>query len=149
MKIYLDLCCFNRPFDDQRQLLVRLQTEAKLVVQQWIQEGHHCLVWSSILDLENIRNPDEERSNAISAWKMIAECDMDTTDSIERIAITLESVGLKSMDALHVASAIEANADRFLTTDKNILNKLKRESRIVVLDPIDFIREMEGSSDEE
>lgn len=33
MLIYLDICCFNRPFDDQSDLIVRLQTEAKLHVQ--------------------------------------------------------------------------------------------------------------------
>ncbi|MCC7335104.1 MAG: hypothetical protein IT422_08405 [Pirellulaceae bacterium] len=83
MRIYLDLCCFNRPFDDQSQALVRLQTEAKLVVQNWIREGHHSLVWSGILDLENMNNPDEERGTAISAWKATAELDVDTTASVE------------------------------------------------------------------
>ncbi|MFN0197095.1 MAG: PIN domain protein, partial [Planctomycetaceae bacterium] len=34
MRIYLDNCCFNRPFDDQRQIRVRLETEAKLCIQQ-------------------------------------------------------------------------------------------------------------------
>ena len=32
LKLYLDNCCFNRPFDDQSQLLVRLETEAKLFI---------------------------------------------------------------------------------------------------------------------
>ncbi|MEY6432363.1 hypothetical protein ABC977_08085 [Thioalkalicoccus limnaeus] len=42
--IYLDICCFNRPFDDQGQLLIRLQTEAKLFVQEGIRAGDHALV---------------------------------------------------------------------------------------------------------
>lgn len=29
MRVYLDNCCFNRPFDDQRQVRVRLGAEAK------------------------------------------------------------------------------------------------------------------------
>ena len=33
MRVYLDNCCYNRPFDDQSQLKVRLETEAKLFVQ--------------------------------------------------------------------------------------------------------------------
>ena len=53
------------------------------------------------------------------------------------------------MDALHLASAIEAKADRFLTTDKGILSKMRLEPRISVLDPIDLIREMDEGSDEE
>ena len=42
--IYLDICCFNRPFDDQSQLLIRLQTEAKLFVQDSIRKGDHGLL---------------------------------------------------------------------------------------------------------
>jgi hypothetical protein len=61
MLIYLDLCCFNRPFDDQGQLIVRLQTEAKLHVQAMIQNGVLKLAWSAIIDLENAANPDRER----------------------------------------------------------------------------------------
>ena len=68
MKLYLDLCCFNRPFDDQSQLLVRLQTEAKLAIQESIRNGDHALVWSGILDLENADNPDSARKSAIAEW---------------------------------------------------------------------------------
>lgn len=39
MLIYLDNCCFNRPFDDQEQLRVRLETEAKLRIQHLMREG--------------------------------------------------------------------------------------------------------------
>ena len=33
MRIYLDVCSFNRPFDDQSQLRIRLEAEAKLKIQ--------------------------------------------------------------------------------------------------------------------
>ncbi|MDR2732709.1 MAG: hypothetical protein LBB36_05770 [Fibromonadaceae bacterium] len=36
MKIYLDNCCYNRPFDDQRQIRVSLETQAKLHIQEQI-----------------------------------------------------------------------------------------------------------------
>ena len=32
MRVYLDNCVFNRPFDDQSQLLISLQTQAKLAI---------------------------------------------------------------------------------------------------------------------
>ena len=32
MRIYLDNCCYNRPFDEQTQLRIRLETEAKLPI---------------------------------------------------------------------------------------------------------------------
>ena len=34
MLIYLDTCCFNRPFDDQSQTRIRFETAAKLQLQQ-------------------------------------------------------------------------------------------------------------------
>ena len=32
MRVYLDNCCYNRPFDDQTQVKVRMETEAKLLI---------------------------------------------------------------------------------------------------------------------
>ena len=143
MKLYLDICCFNRPFDDQFQLLVRLQTEAKLAIQESIRVGNHTLIWSAILDLENASNPDSAREAAIAAWKSLAEVDVAITVIVENLATTLANDGLKPMDSLHVASAIIAGAVCFLTTDKQILRKMKSDSRIQVLDPVDFIRQTE------
>ena len=148
MRLYLDNCCFNRPFDDQSQLLVRLQTEAKLSVQASIRNGIHSLVWSAILDLENAGNPDIGRSLAIGAWKSLAEIDIATTPAVERIALDVATAGLKAIDALHVASAIEANADCFLTTDKGILRKMKFEKQIRVLDPLDFLQQLDEEDNE-
>ncbi|XCN74374.1 MAG: hypothetical protein Q3M24_06415 [Candidatus Electrothrix aestuarii] len=34
MKIYLDACCFNRPFDDQRQNRIRLESEAIILIME-------------------------------------------------------------------------------------------------------------------
>jgi len=145
MKVYLDLCYFNRPFDDQSQLLVRLQTEAKLAIQESIRKQDHTLIWSAILDLENASNPDLERQAAIGEWKRLAEIDLAMTDAAEHIATALASQGVKPMDALHLASAIESGADCFLTTDKQILRKMKSSTQIQVLDPVDFIRKIEAT----
>ncbi len=61
MKIYLDNCCFNRPFDGQSQLRILLELEAKLRIQENIRSGSFELVWSYILDYENSQNPFRER----------------------------------------------------------------------------------------
>lgn len=39
MLIYLDLCCFNRPFDDQSSRSIYIETEAKLFIQDMIKQG--------------------------------------------------------------------------------------------------------------
>ncbi len=36
MLLYLDLCAFNRPFDSQKQVRIRIETEAKLCIQEKI-----------------------------------------------------------------------------------------------------------------
>ena len=46
MRIHLDNCCFNRPFDDQSQIRINLEAEAKLKIQSDIQDGIIELVWS-------------------------------------------------------------------------------------------------------
>ncbi|MCD4693262.1 MAG: hypothetical protein K8R79_10130 [Calditrichales bacterium] len=64
-RIYLDNCSFNRPFDDQSQLRIKLETEAKLAIQTSIINRKYELVWSYILDYENEQNPYEERKISI------------------------------------------------------------------------------------
>ena len=79
MRIYLDNCSFNRPFDDQRQTRVRLEAEAKLSIQEQIRGGTLELAWSYILDFENAANPFEERRTTIEGWRQYAAIDVEET----------------------------------------------------------------------
>lgn len=76
---------------------------------------------------------------------MLAKIDVATTPSVETLATGLAAGGVKPMDALHVASAIEAGASWFLTTDQALLRKMNHESRLRVADPVDFIRALAES----
>ena len=138
LKVYLDNCCFNRPFDNQTSLVIRMETDAKLHVQHLIKNGDLELVWSFILDYENNENPFEEVRNRISEWKSLASVDCGPTKDVSDKAGELMALGLRQKDAAHVACAICANANYFLTTDKKILNK--PITNIDVINPIDFIR---------
>ena len=60
----------------------------------------------------------------------------------------LSRIGVKSMDALHVACAIEAHAEYFLTTDNALLRKMAKHGKICVIDPVNFIRELKGEHNE-
>jgi hypothetical protein len=42
-RLYLDNCCFNRPYDDQAYLTIKLESEAKLFVQKEILRGTFAL----------------------------------------------------------------------------------------------------------
>ena len=52
MRVYLDNCCYNRPFDDQSQLKVLIESLAKLSIQQKMRAGELEYVWSTVLDFE-------------------------------------------------------------------------------------------------
>ena len=137
-RIYLDNCCFNRPYDDQAYLSVYLETEAKLFVQKEILQGAFELAWSYMLDYENSMNPYDERRKAIENWRKIAVCDVDFSMDINLLGNKILTHGLKNKDALHIACAIAAKCAYFLTTDKGVLNK--QLSEIIVINPIDFVR---------
>ncbi len=142
MRLYLDNCMFNRPFDNQIDFKILLESEAKLKIQEHIRFGLYELVWSYILDYENSKNPFRERREQIGKWKKYANVDIDADDSVIELSKNLNQLGLKNFDALHIACAITAKADYFLTTDKGILKKSQMVSDIQIKDPIDFIREV-------
>lgn len=143
IKIYPDNCCYNRPFDDQTQMKIHLETQAKLYVQAKIKEGTYFLIWSYMLDYENARNPYEEKRRAIKPWREIAsECISEESEEILSFAESLNQKGIKTYDALHIACAVSVGCDYYLTTDKKLLNTPVTEIRVV--SPIIFVNEMEG-----
>jgi predicted nucleic acid-binding protein len=139
MKLYLDNCSYNRPFDDQSPLVVRFETDAKLQIQELVKNNELELVWSFVLDYENNANPFEEVKSKIAEWKRLASVDCDYSDVIAQKAAAYMKLGLRQMDASHIACAVFAGADYFITTDKKILNKSIKDIKII--NPIDFIRE--------
>jgi predicted nucleic acid-binding protein len=138
MRVYLDNCCFNRPFDKQDDMIVYLETKSKLAVQGMIKNGKLELLWSEILDFENNANPFEERKYKILEWKDLAVKNIEMDNLIFDKARDLLNLGLRQKDASHIACAIFGYADYFLTTDKKILNKNVQD--IELINPIDFIR---------
>lgn len=143
IRIYLDNCVFNRPFDNQNSIRIKLETEAKLYIQNEIFKNVIELVWSYILDYENEQNPFVERKEAIREWKNLAVIDIEENEIILRKAKELIKIGLKSKDALHIACAIEGKAEYFLTTDDKILRKGKYVKEIKIIDLLEFIKMLE------
>jgi hypothetical protein len=140
MKIYLDNCMFNRPFDEQTHIRIRLETEAKLAIQEEIRRGTYQLIWSYILDYENSKNPFQERKEQIIKWKKYAITDIEENTEIIKTALLLNSTGVQKMDSLHIACAVFAKADYFLTTDDKVIKKTNTLTGIKITDPIDFIK---------
>jgi len=142
IKLYLDNCCFNRPFDDQSQIRIRLEAEAKLKIQEEIRSGTFQLIWSYILDYENNRNPFLERKQRIKKWKSYAIDYIEESPELIETAKELNKKGFHKIDSLHIACAIIAKCEYFLTTDDQILKRASLLNDIKINDPIGFIKEI-------
>ncbi|HEY4759965.1 MAG TPA: PIN domain-containing protein [Thermoguttaceae bacterium] len=138
----MDNCCFNRPFDDQSQARIRLEAEAKLEIQKRIKDRELDLVWSYMLDHENQANPFEERRDVIARWKTAATMDVEETAVILRQAREIADRGIRAKDALHIACAMAAGCEFFMTTDDSVVKKMLGFSGIAVIDPTRFIIEV-------
>lgn len=145
MKVYLDMCCYNRPYDPQDQLRVYLETQAKLFIQEWIKAGKLALVASYTLDYEVSNVPQEERRSTIRQFINLNASEylgVENRRTVEQKAEAIMATGVKEKDAAHVASAILAGCDCFVSTDKRLLKYPSNEIRM--LNPIELISELEG-----
>jgi len=141
MLLYLDNCCFNRPYDEQAHSRIYLETQAKLYVQEQILSGQHSLVWSYILQFENDQSPHIAHKHEIAKWKNLSKHWISASDDIIVNAKRYQTLGLHVKDALHCACAVKANADFFLTTDKQLIKKANAMSELKVINPLRFIDE--------
>ena len=140
MRIYLDNCCFNRPYDIQSYQIIRLETEAKLFIQNCLKNRHIELVWSFMLDFENSANPYKERKESIKEWKSISVENIKPHEKIRLQAKEIERLhGIKPKDSLHLACAIEAKCEYFITTDKVLAKKAEHLKEIKAKNPLEFI----------
>ena len=139
MLIYLYNCCFNRPYDDQSQFKIRIESEAKLAIQERIKNGLIELVWSFILDYENEQNIDGQKKNEIYNFERYSKIYFVGTSETEAIANKFHLLGIGKKDSIHLACAIETKADYFITTDNGIIKKQSEIPEISILNPVDFI----------
>jgi len=146
-RVYLDNCCFNRPYDNQEQITIRLESEAKLEIQAQVKMGLISLVWSFMLDFENAQNIDPEKKNKIFEWARYAELYFLGTEQTSVLANALAVHGIKNKDAVHLACAIESQCDYFLTTDKGIIKKKEFIKDLKVMNPVEYFLEA-GETDE-
>lgn len=145
MRVYLDMCCYNRPYDDQSQFKVAMEAQSKLYIQNLIREGRLDLVGSFTLDFECSRNPFEMRRETISKFireNMKAYVGPERDDFLSPKAAEIMSKGIKEKDAFHLASAIYARCKYFISTDIRLLKYKTDEIRLVT--PVEFIMETEG-----
>ena len=145
MRVYLDNCCYNRPYDDQTQLRISLESQAKMDVQSRIKKGEIELATSYMTTYENSMNPIDMRRRNIDEFQLeyaTAHVLESADEKVKAMVSDIEDTGIKHKDACHVACAILSESDFFLTTDDRLL-KYKTD-RIELLNPIAFIARLEG-----
>jgi hypothetical protein len=143
VRVYLDLCCLKRPFDDQGMPRVRLEAEAVVSIQKAMEEGAHTFVRAIAQDLENAKNPDPVRRARVDAWLL-----NQPLPDIEPAAVTartadLVSAGFGGFDAYHLAWAELLQAEAFVTTDDQLraLAARRPDLRVRVMGPLEFAQE--------
>ncbi|MBI5841155.1 MAG: PIN domain-containing protein [Chloroflexi bacterium] len=145
MKLYLDACCLNRPFDDQRQPRVRLEAEAISLILQKLHQHEWEWVGSEVLVYELGQTVDAERRERLLLLAGQSHQVIAITEKILKRAETLETAGFDSYDAIHLASAEQAKVDVFLTTDDNIQKVAKRSKEalpFLIENPVRWLEEV-------
>ena len=141
---YLDTSVYNRPFDDQTQPRIWLETLALSLILQLIEDNEAELITSTVVAYENSRNPHEMRRIWVNKVAQLASHNQPVDPTIRQRAATLENEGLKAIDALHLACAEAAAADYFITCDDRLISRYQRlqssPAQLTVCNPTEFIR---------
>lgn len=133
MRIYLDLCVYNRPFDDQRQSRIVIETLEFIFLLSKAVRGEISFVNSFVLEDENSNNPYIDRKNIIGDILKIASKYIDYDKNIEKRAKAIEKLGIMGIDALHIACAEKSKSDFFVTCDDILVKKCKTNEKIIKL----------------
>lgn len=147
-RVYLDACCFNRPFDDAGHVRVRLEAEAIIAFLDLAGDGSVEWLVSEALEEEIERTPDCERRERLQSLAKRASVRLVLTSQVAALAEELGEYGIKDYDALHVAFAETAGANALLTTDDRLVRSATRvvpRLRTEVVNPLDWLREVSST----
>lgn len=144
MVIYFDMCCLKRPFNDQTQPRIAVETTATTALVREVDEHRLEAVRSLAHEMENSRNTNLNRANSVAAW-------LDTLNPLEpqpqvvaQRATSLQQAGFRLMDALHIAWAEYLKADLLVTVDDYLLARSRRTQGIMVKvqEPVGLVRDL-------
>jgi predicted nucleic acid-binding protein len=146
--LYLDMNIYNRPFDDQSQMRIRLETVAITMIFTLIESGHFSTRWSFVLEYENSRNPFPERRAYVHYLAQSCDSTIEPDEPIRELAKQLsERHKIRGRDALHLACAELSGCHYLVTCDDLLIRQGERlrEKGILtlrVINPIDLLREV-------
>jgi len=132
MNVYLDLCVYNRPFDDQTQPRIMMETLGVIIIMALVSSGEIKTINSFALEYENLKNPELETKMIVYDMLQSASQFVKYSESIQKLAENLEPTGMMGIDALHLACADQVDAEFFITCDDNLIKRAHRTSKINV-----------------
>lgn len=144
LKLYLDNCCYSRPFDDLTQGKVNLEASAiETIFRKHINKELE-IYKSMAIDFEISKiNHESKRRQVEDLYDAMELIEITYSQEIKQRAVELNQYNIKDMDALHLAFAENKNVDYFITTDRLLINASKRANlKIKVVNPVEFIMEV-------
>lgn len=140
--IYLDVCCLNRPFDNQKQTRIRLESEAILIALDKFKSNEWQLITSNAIEAEISQISNREKLKEIIQILSLATVRILVNKTIEKRTLELSKLGFSVYDAAHIACAEEALSDVLLTTDDRLIKRYLKYTdiiKITVANPLDWI----------
>jgi len=126
MKIYLDVCCLCRPFDNHSDTRVRLETEAVLSILKRCSLDWELVTSTAVLHEIGLIGDPTKRSHALRLIQRARET-IRVDDILLSRAEEFENLGVMGMDAVHIACAEKAGAV-LLTTDDDLVKIMKKDA---------------------
>jgi len=141
--IYLDYNCFQRGFDDPRQIRIRMEALACQEIFVRAEEDEVRLVWSFMHEDESLLCPFPERKYEVLRLATLCKVRVGPEEEIYNLAKSFQKKGrLSAKDAVHLACAAYIGADIFLTCDDRLIKQAKRlKLKMEVMNPVDYIRQ--------
>jgi len=137
--LYIDVCCLCRPFDDQRYLRIKLETDALYLILEQIIRQKYQLMYSKVhvIEINAIENIVEKNELFTLLKKTGKLIHPKNIKNIQERAEELHSKGLGLADAAHLAFA-ESGTNFFISCDDAFLKKGNKYPKIPMLNPIEF-----------
>ena len=142
--IYLDVCCLSRPFDDQTQERIHLESEAVIAILKYVRSGKWDLFSSDFVNMEISIIPDVDRRRKVQYLSKIAHRIIEVDEGIIIRQAVLEKFGFKPLDAFHIAAAEKGEVDVLLTTDDELMKQYRRNKKAIKIrmeNPAQFMME--------
>ena len=150
MKIYLDVSCLNRPFDDQGQARIRLESEAVIFILERVEDGRwtHVSSQMAVIEIDAISDPVRQRRVRLLLPERAGVHKL--SENTFRRTVDLQQLAFKSADAVHLAAAEELQVAVFLTCDDRLCRLGKRQRRnlrVKVANPLEWLEEIRDDID--